>query len=71
MSNMSYCRFQNTAQDLEDCIDAIENGEINELSNSEIDALMRLTELAETVLNLNEEIEQGIENSENSDFNNC
>ena len=22
--NMSYCRFQNTSQDLQDCIDAVE-----------------------------------------------
>jgi|TARA_R110000772_G_scaffold255593_1_gene371826 hypothetical protein len=24
MSNMSYCRFQNTTQDLQDCIDAVD-----------------------------------------------
>lgn len=33
MSNMSYCRFQNTRKDLDDCIDAIQNGE--ELSYDE------------------------------------
>lgn len=27
MANMSYCRFQNTRQDLADCIDAINQGE--------------------------------------------
>lgn len=26
MSNMSYCRFQNTANDLQDCIDALAEG---------------------------------------------
>ena len=31
MSNMSYCRFQNTRLDLQDCIDAINGGEINDL----------------------------------------
>ena len=36
---MSYCRFENTARDLEDCIEAIENGEINELNEYEIEAL--------------------------------
>lgn len=25
MGNMSYCRFNNTVEDLEDCIDAIDN----------------------------------------------
>ena len=27
MSNMSYCRFENTSRDLMDCVDAIENNE--------------------------------------------
>jgi hypothetical protein len=27
MANMSYCRMENTASDLKDCVDAIENGE--------------------------------------------
>lgn len=26
MANMSYCRFQNTLIDFEDCFDALENG---------------------------------------------
>lgn len=26
MSNMSYCRFQNTSGDLEECLDALEEG---------------------------------------------
>lgn len=31
MSNMSYCRFENTVPDLDDCYDAL--GEISELSD--------------------------------------
>lgn len=27
MSNMSYCRFENTASDLRDCLEALDNGE--------------------------------------------
>ena len=27
MSNMSYCRFENTVSDLRDCADALRNGE--------------------------------------------
>lgn len=46
MSNMSYCRFENTDNDLRDCINAIEermNGDDNEkLSRSEQHALKRL-----------------------------
>lgn len=33
MSNMSYCRFENTYRDLEDCLDALIDGK--ELSESE------------------------------------
>ena len=29
MANMSYCRFQNTKKDLDDCITALENLDIN------------------------------------------
>lgn len=66
MSNMSYCRFQNTANDLEDCINAIENGEIHELSVYEIQGIKSLLELSETVFYLKDEIEEGIMNSENA-----
>ena len=34
MSNMSYCRFNNTSKDLGDCLDAIENGAHTEDLNS-------------------------------------
>lgn len=33
MSNMSYCRFRNTRNDLNDCLEALRNGE--ELSEEE------------------------------------
>ena len=29
MANLSYCRFQNTARDLSDCVEAIDNHEID------------------------------------------
>ena len=29
MSNMSYCRFQNTVPDLEDCLDALNEADWN------------------------------------------
>ena len=61
MANMSYCRFQNTAQDLQDCIDAIQNGDANDLSRDELNALKDLKELAETLIDLEYEIEGIIE----------
>ena len=30
MSNMSYCRFENTLSDLQDCYDYVDDGELNE-----------------------------------------
>ncbi len=33
MGNMSYCRFENTAQDLQDCVRAIENGDVYDFNN--------------------------------------
>ena len=36
MSNMSYCRFENTAGDVDDCIEALQEGE--SLSESELAA---------------------------------
>lgn len=44
MSNMSYCRFRNTASDLQDCIDAIEDMEYPE-SESEKAAAKRMRDL--------------------------
>ena len=32
MSNMSYCRFENTADDLEDCVDALRE-EVSEVEH--------------------------------------
>lgn len=51
MGNMSYCRFENTARDLADCVEAINNGEIYELSSDyEVDGLRNLLRLAQDVL---------------------
>jgi hypothetical protein len=61
---MSYCRFENTSRDLEDCIEAIENGEINELNEYEIDALKTMQYQAKCILEMKDDIEIGIKDSE-------
>ena len=38
MSNMSYCRFQNTVRDMEDCIDNFEDFICGESSDIEVRA---------------------------------
>ena len=43
MSNMSYCRFQNTSIDLADCLDALENHwDMDDLSTDEVNGLENL-----------------------------
>lgn len=57
MSNMSYCRFENTASDLRDCADHIHN----KLSNAhEIEAKKRLIKTCIEILNACENIEVNI-----------
>lgn len=45
MANMSYCRFQNTVQDLRDCYDALEVSGIDSLSSEEKRAAIRVINL--------------------------
>ena len=63
MGNMSYCRFENTTIDIDDCLGAIQDSyeECADLSNREVQALQRLLEQAEEILDLQEEIELIIE----------
>ena len=44
MSNMSYCRFENTSNDLQDCLDNWYDKPIDELSEHELKAKKRLLE---------------------------
>ena len=60
MGNMSYCRFENTARDLGDCLDAIENGQTNDLSAYEISGLRDLLDYCEAILEYKEEIYEKI-----------
>ena len=43
MPNMSYCRFENTARALRDCVNAIQDNEVNNLSTYEVNGLSRTT----------------------------
>tara|TARA_R100000482_G_scaffold109075_1_gene51341 strand:- start:3383 stop:3619 length:237 start_codon:yes stop_codon:yes gene_type:complete len=63
MGNMSYCRFENTSIDLDDCIEAIENGNINELSVYEIRGILNLRDQAKYIVELWSDIEEGVKQS--------
>ena len=65
MPNMSYCRFENTVHDMQDCIYAIEDGDTSELSSSEVRALEEFLDLAREIINLEYDIEQILEEYEN------
>jgi len=64
MGNMTYCRFENTARDLRDCLEAIENESLDDLSNSEIRGLRQLLEDCETITFMKEDIEEEIDDYE-------
>tara|TARA_R100000781_G_scaffold309_2_gene411 strand:- start:312 stop:521 length:210 start_codon:yes stop_codon:yes gene_type:complete len=65
MSNMSYCRFENTSLDLEDCLNAIREDNYTEdepISSREAQALQNLLEQAEELIDLSHEIELILDN---------
>jgi hypothetical protein len=47
MANMSYCRFQNTVQDLQDCYDHLDD---DDLSEAEQEARKRLLKLCQQIV---------------------
>ena len=64
MSNMSYCRFQNTSNDLQDCIDSLDNFDASEeeglssLSENERRAAEDMYQQCETYIRIFEEAEE-------------
>lgn len=55
---MSYCRFENTARDLQDCVDAIDRGETDELNNYEKSGLAQIQLLAAYIVNIEDDINE-------------
>ena len=74
MSNMTYCRFQNTSKDLQDCIDAVEQmtnndgcDEFNEhLSRDEKRAFEEMVEQARYFFETGEQLLDILEYNEHS-----
>jgi hypothetical protein len=64
MANMSYCRFENTVRDIRDCINAIQDGECDELSSYEIRALKEFKEMGDEIKLLDIDIDLIIEEYE-------
>jgi len=62
MSNMSYCRFENTYRDLLDCEsaieEAIEEGPDHDISKSEKEYRDKLIELCENIVNMADDLRE-------------
>ena len=57
MANMSYCRFENTARDLADCVNALQNNDLHEhMSVYEIDGLAEIQLLAMDIIAMQDHI---------------
>lgn len=60
---MSYCRFQNTARDLADCVEAIENNSVSldltdDNDRREAQALLIILDLAKDIIAYETDIEE-------------
>ena len=64
MGNMSYCRFENTARDLRDCVNAIRNGETDELNDYEVEGLQEILDLAQEIIDDQDFIKEILEDYE-------
>lgn len=56
MGNMSYCRFENTAADLRDCLNAIHRGDTDDLSSYEIDGLKSIMRMANDLVEMEDNV---------------
>jgi non-homologous end joining protein Ku len=61
MSNMSYCRWENTLPDLQDCYDSLRETPLSELSETEHESAKEMMELAKAFV---QEYEDEFKNSE-------
>jgi hypothetical protein len=64
MANMSYCRFENTTKDMQDCLYAIEEGDTKDLSRYEASALREFLALADEIKGYEPDIEAILEEYE-------
>ena len=63
MGNMSYCRFKNTSMDLQDCLEAIENNEIEDLVDYEYEGIQDILDCCEAILEYKARLEVAINNN--------
>lgn len=54
---MSYCRFENTVRAMQDCVNAIHEGEADDLGSYETIAIQQFLMTAEEIVSLENDIE--------------
>jgi hypothetical protein len=64
MGNMSYCRFENTARDLADCVNALINGDAENLDHYELNGLAQILEYANDIIDMEEYINEILDGNE-------
>jgi hypothetical protein len=67
MGNMSYCRFENTANDLQDCVYALNDNEVEDLSSYEVRGLRDLLYSAKDIVEMEGYIEEVITKNKHKD----
>ena len=55
MANMSYCRYENTSNDLYDCVEAIHDGKTTDLNSYEKNGLRRIIKMAHEIVEMDED----------------
>ena len=70
MPNMSYCRYGNTAIDMQDVVDTLFDCNVDEdLSHSELRGLDAILELAKDIVEMEDKIENILENNYSNENN--
>ena len=64
MGNMSYCRFENTANDLADCVSALMRNETEDLNHYELNGLARILEMANDIVDMEDYINDILDSNE-------
>ena len=64
MGNMSYCRFENTANDLGDCVKALLNNEVEDLNHYELNGLAQILEYANDIIDMEDYINDILDGNE-------
>ena len=61
---MSYCRFENTAKDVQDCVNDIDRGETEDLNDYEKSGLADIINLSEYIVHMKDDINEILNNYE-------